>query len=964
MYIHGEFLDRQGRTVAVHIVTDADYTDEIVIGETDDALLQFTDSPVEIECNINDCFDHIISHTATIHVQTRAYIDGLFCASPFDAVVNILRDGECLFMGFIEPLVYSQSFNEVYDDLDISCIDILGALQYLNYGGVGLNGVEYETAAATAGRVCLFDVITEQLLTLTEKAMTSAVTGSTLYFDERLKFATGGSGVFRNAIFHDTLFYGDSESDIWTYEKITDEWLKYCNLHLVQIGSMFIAFTWEGIRAQYTAYANDVLVNDEGALPTPLAVTFTKDNVADCDTSISIVEPYSQIALTCNIEDSSTFVGSMLDEDTLYSGYASAQLYMREIVEEDDALLTTVSTSDDTSVTWWDAWLAFAAMVLGYSTLYATSAATGSTRRASSAYATEAWWQDWYIKPMVSTTWNTAPAAFTTDGDLRAAECQALIDDATAGGGMMVSCLHACMQYPGAAFFIQIGAETKTYLNSSTATVSTRDDETFLVFNIGGNGIQSYFSYSDSEGTTEYVPYPLASTFAYMPMAGLAQAVEGAFAPDDSTITNYIVISGTLRMVGYKKTANDLSTAELHSQIFAEYGEDGDTCTLTAEEYDTDGYWPPYTRRMYDDEGYWKYITDKTALNPPTDEYTSNNVTVAAGTSTDALGRTYQPYNSDDAVHVKVIGCFLSVGNKCVNETSDGVYEWVEFDDSDMDAAVRAYHFFIKVQVDDETDMLDNDLEFANEVTTAMNIDGEGLAIPVTYDDALEGDVKFYFLAPCNIIMTAETATDEEDTTTYYNYYGSDFLTDSADWAGSTYSETGGVCLLPATDSIMISDFEINIYSDNGGVEESSLLTTSNDVVYQSDTDETYINRKDDIDFALCSGLTVAEANALGVLTTVNKSTVRDADGNAILTCYDSVRGVTAKAEAFYIDSYYNECHEAQVEMKQTVIDDGNVTIFNAYTHPAIDKTFHVMGISRSLQEGEATLTLKTNNDD
>lgn len=961
MYIHGEFLDRQGRTVAVYIVTGADYTDEIIIGETSDALLQFTDSPVEIECNVNDCFDHIISHTATIHVQTRAYIDGLFCASPFDAVVNITRDGECLFMGFIEPLVYSQSFNEVYDDLDISCIDILGALQYLNYGGVGLNGVSYETMAETVGRVCLFDVITGQLSTLAAKAMTSAVTASTLYYDGRLLFTEGGAGVFRNAIFHDTLFYGDSESDIWTYEKVTDEFLKYCNLHLEQTGATFVAFTWEGIRAGYSDWQTyDLAGTGSSSLPSISAVTFTKDNVADCDTSISIVEPYSQIALTCNIEDSSTFVGSMLDEDTLYSGYASAQMYMREIVEEDEALLTSVANTDDTSVTLWDAWLAFAAMVLDYSSLYATAAATGATRRASSAYATDAWWQDWYIKTMVSTTWNTAPAAFTSDGDLRSAECQSVIDDATAGSGAMISALHSCMQYPGAAFFLQIGAETKTYLNSSTATVSTRDDETFLVFNIGGNGIQSYFTYSSNE----YVPYPLASTFAYMPMAGLAQTVEGAFAPDDSTITNYIVISGTLRMVSYKKTANDLSTAELHSELFARYGTDDDTCYLTEAEYDTDGYSPRYTRRMYGDDGSWKSITDKTAVNPPTDEYTSNNVTMTSGTRAEAMGRTYQPYNSDDAAHVKVIGCFLSVGSKCVNETSDGVYEWVEFDDSDMDAAARAYHFFIKVQVDDETDMLDNDLSIANEVTTSMNIDGEGLAIPVSYDDALEGDVKFYFLAPCNIIMAAQSASDEDDTTSYYNYAGSDFLEDSEDWAGSTYSETGAVCLLPATDSIMISDFEINIYSDNGGVEESSLLTTSNDVVYQSDTAETYINRKDDIDFALCSGLTVAEANALGVLTTVNKSTVRDADGSAILTCYDSVRGVEAKAEAFYIDSYYNECHEAQVEMKQTVIDDGGVNVMNAYTHPAIDKTFHVMGISRSLLEGEATLTLKTNNDD
>lgn len=965
MYIHGEFLDRQARTVAVHIVTDADYSEELEIGATADAILHFTDDPVEIECSVNDCFDHIISHSATIHLQTRAFIESLFCSSPLQGAVNIVRDGECLFCGFLEPLNYSQDFVEIYDDLDIECIDVLTALQHVNYGGVGINGVDYDEQKETVGKVCLFEVITGEFSALMSKAMTDAVTDSTLYYDDRLLFAAGGNSVFRYATFHDTLFYGDTEDDIWTYETITEEFLKYCNLHAVQIGATFIVFTWEGIRAGFDAWQSYQIAGTVASeLPVTAAITLSVDNVADTSTSISVVEPYSHIALTCNIEDSSTLVGNMLDEDSLYSGYDKAQLYLREIVEEDEeVVLNRVGKDDETSVTLWDAWLAFAAMVLDYDSL--SGAVDGSNRTSSSRYALGAWWQDWYIKPMISTTWNTAPSAFSSAGDTRVLVCQDFIDDATSAGGWMINALHNCLQYPGAAFFIQIGSEAQTYLNSSTSSVSTREDNTFLVFNIGGNGVQSYYSFSDSEGTTEYVPYPLASTFEYMPMVSLAQTIEGNYTPEDSSITNYIVISGSLRMVSFKRITNDLSTMQLHSQLFAKYGADGDSCSDTSAEYDTDGYSPTYTRRSYDDDGGWKYIDDVTALNPPSDNYTENYSYLLAATRQEAAGRVYQPYNAVDAsAHVKVLGCFLSVGNKCVNETSDGVYEWVEFDASDMDAAARAYHFFIKVEVNDGDDMFDTDLNFANEVDTSMNIDAEGLAIPVAYADALEGEVKFYFLAPCNIIMQAEYAADEDDTTTYYNYIGSDFLSDSKDFAGSYYQTIEALSLLPVTDSIMVSDFEIDIYSDNGQVEESSLLTTSNDVVYQSDTDETFINKKDDIDFAMCSGLTAAEAKALGVLTTVNQATVRDADGNAILTAYDSVRGVTAKPEVFYIDSYYNECHEPQVEMEQTVIDADGMNIFSAFSHSAMDKTFHVMGISRSLIGGEATLILKSNNDD
>lgn len=974
MYIHGEFLDRQGRTVAVHIVTGGDYTEELEIGTSWDAVLQFTDNPVEIDCSVNDCFDHIISHSATIHLQTRAFIEPLFCSSPLEGAVNIMRDGECLFCGFIEPMSYSQDFVEVYDDFDIECIDVLSALQHVNYGGVGMNGVDYDEQKETVGNVCLFEVLTGELSALMQAAMTTAVSESTLYFDGRLLFAAGGDSVFRYATFHDTLFYGSIEDDLWTYENITEEFLKYCNLHITQIGATFVVFTWEGVRAGFDDWQSYQIAGEAAStMPVQAAITLSTDNVADMSTNISVLESYSHIALTCSIEDIDTLVGSMLDEDTLYSGYDKAQLYLREIVEEEEEILSSrESWDEDTTTTWLDAWLAFVAMVLDYDSL--TGAYDGSNRTSSSRYASDAWWQDWYIKPMLSTVWDVCPSSFSSDSE-RSEVVGVLKEDAETAGGALIVSLQDLLKYPGAAFFVQVGSEAKHYLNSSDATISTRDDETVLVFNVGGNGIQSYYSEEsedpDDDGatiTTEYVPYPLASDFANMPMLSLAQVTEGNYTPDDSSITNYIVISGNLRLVGFKKTANGISYAQLHSELVDEYGTDDDTGALTDAEYDAEGgYYPPYARRRYEDDGSWKGVTSTKMLLPPSEAYTTHNVQVLAATREHPIGSPYSPYNSDDAVHMRILGCFLSVGNKCVNETSDGVYEWVEFDESDMQAAAENYHFFIKVQVDVDADVIDSALSIANEVTTAMNIDADGMAIPITYDDALSGEVKFYFLAPCNPIFTPQAVSDanyDEDTTPYAVYAGADFLTDSKDWAGTEYVTAGGITLLPVIDSIQLSEFEINIYSDNGKVEESSLLTTSNDVVYQSTTNETFNNKKDDIDFAMSSGLTAAEARAMGVLTTVNQSTVRDASGKALLTAYDDVRGVEAKPELFYIDSYYNECHEPQVEMEQTVIDADGMNILSAFFHPALDKTFHVMGISRSLIGGEATITLKSNNDD
>ena len=64
MYLFGSFLDINGRTIAVHILTGGDRTDTREIGA--DASLQFADSPVEITSGVNDTLDPLLSNGATV----------------------------------------------------------------------------------------------------------------------------------------------------------------------------------------------------------------------------------------------------------------------------------------------------------------------------------------------------------------------------------------------------------------------------------------------------------------------------------------------------------------------------------------------------------------------------------------------------------------------------------------------------------------------------------------------------------------------------------------------------------------------------------------------------------------------------------------------------------------------------------------------------------------------------------
>ena len=103
----------------MHILTGGDRTKEIIIGESDDDL-SFSADPVDLTSQINDTFDHLLCQQATVRLLTRNFVPDFFCASCRDAVVNIYREGKCLFAGFVEPQSYSQGYNEALDEIELS----------------------------------------------------------------------------------------------------------------------------------------------------------------------------------------------------------------------------------------------------------------------------------------------------------------------------------------------------------------------------------------------------------------------------------------------------------------------------------------------------------------------------------------------------------------------------------------------------------------------------------------------------------------------------------------------------------------------------------------------------------------------------------------------------------------------------------------------------------------------------
>ena len=330
MYLHGSFSTQLGETVTVYIVTRNSRADEIEIGGENSSVF-FTTQPVEITSCVNDTFDHLLRSQATIRLLARDFIPDLFCPSCMDAVVNIYKDNKCVFAGFVEPQAYSQGYNAVYDELEISCVDVLSALQYSRYRNIGFAGVGYDSVKSEAGQRTFSSIIND-ILGGASRAIDLTNAGGVQYYYDGSKSLTSSSSaydIFSELSISELLFLGETEDDVWDQDKVLESMLKYLNLHIVQDGLQFYIFSWESVKSDSVILWYE-LTTAAAKSTTKDCLLFSTENAASTDTTISIGEVFNQISLTCKVEDVKKLVESPLDDSDLTSPYTSYQKYLTE----------------------------------------------------------------------------------------------------------------------------------------------------------------------------------------------------------------------------------------------------------------------------------------------------------------------------------------------------------------------------------------------------------------------------------------------------------------------------------------------------------------------------------------------------------------------------------------------------------------------------------------------------------
>ena len=520
---------------------------------------------------------------------------------------------------------------------------------------------------------------------------------------------------------------------------------------------------------------------------------------------------------------------------------------------------------------------------------------------------------DWYVQVMRNKQW-TFPMKGNTDIDI--------VDYFGSEGANQHALPDWLGQEPGAAI-MALGSVKINTANDDNSPTSKVNMTNYLVVSVNGNGIdndenKTYPSVADIQKNIPYAVYN-------------GNKAGGVFSPPDEETTNYIVLSGKVILnpiMRQTDTYTNLHNKEWksvwHHTVPSRNNGDG--------RYYTRQYWKAETP---DKEVSWHEGADSgfypyTGEGPEEYEFKYS----AIGDSTDTISK------------VAVLACMLVIGDKCVVETgTDGQttdFVWQKYKErsecqSDDEYYQQCFTIGFDPKIGDK--LVGAEFSIQNNIDYKMGIDAEGIAIPITKGDKISGQVRFMILGPVNATWDVITRRHP----TFFRH---------TKWSSSS------VPLLAHVSSILIKSFEVKVYSDNGLISNGN---DDNDIIYMSDTKETFVNKKDDLEFKINSALTATECAQLGVSNTVKLSTpLNISTGDGVLEVYDRNGNVKAKPEQIYVDSYYTEYHKPRIVMEQKLRDiDNVVSLFNHYRHEALGKEFFVQGIGRNLIEGRADLTLK-----
>ena len=702
----------------------------------------------------------------------------------------------------------------------------------------------------------------------------------------------------QNTMIAMSIFYGESEDDYMTLEDVVNEICRYWNL--------YVCYTGSGALIHGTI--NESLTST--ALGSQLTIA------TGSDTSISVDSPYTQVNVKCDIEQQPEAVTSFTDKDSLYSDYQYGPVkYMTEYVSPGEGKT---------------AFNAFYRMING--------------RDPYENYnpRNKAYMQDCYVWVKRNDAWKFNGLGHQGYVEYMGATEGTGHTSMTAPQQDILSWLKN-NNYRGA--LVAFGKNNKVDMKDDSAQPNCSFKDC-LIISINGSYQTEGASWQSMQTIINNMKTDIANA---APICEYTNINAEILSPPNANIINYLVISGQILLNPVQelsgtnwgsnaaKLTNTLQNAQNACPAWGSVAVEklyNDSPTMTKHTVDhpdnDDGAY--YQQGWYNGQG----SIVNTRMGVYGDLENSKNQGLEYKYS-----QTNNRENWDDINKLPILECELKVGDKyCVErldqgEQGVGKFEWMTAADASSHGLNPTFTIGINPKPGDF--IIGQSHAIENNINWQQNLGGKsGTAIPIKMSDELSGEISFKVIGPCMIMWNQSTLDSW--------------------WYKDLWLNMTSIPVLTLIQSIIISDFKVETVSNNGMV-WSGASNTENDLVYMSNTNETYKEKLEET-VKIVTPLTDDEYHQLNIEYEPSASYVYNSDS----TPFHGWGNNNTKPEECLVDFLYNEYKvprkKISFSMKTSAIAGQNGVAMNTYmlnnkitnVYPGDSNAYRIMQYDISLK--------------
>ena len=297
----GQFRDINENLYTVNITTNGDSssTTNVVLGAT-----PFT---TEIETSGSHIYKPCKYSSATIRLISDDYNFDLYSATAQQNKVELIdSSGKVRWTGYTTPNLYSQGYENEFEEVEIEAIDALSTLQYY----------KYTTLGQTKEIVSLIDII--------DSLISKCNAYTHYYFSSNVSFSSTSQGCLVGNLFISEQNFFDEDDEPMTMQEVLEEICKYIGFTCIADGDQVYFLDYDAIKNGINTYYKYAVGSTTATLVTLSQVKeVVASDYSENGGQISLDNVFNKATVKAELYSFDSIIPSIWDDKYL-------SLYMRQ----------------------------------------------------------------------------------------------------------------------------------------------------------------------------------------------------------------------------------------------------------------------------------------------------------------------------------------------------------------------------------------------------------------------------------------------------------------------------------------------------------------------------------------------------------------------------------------------------------------------------------------------------------